>query len=358
MITIPLLLSIYELLTKRGVPSFAKYALSTMLVLVTGFRYNGGNDFFNYVDIYNKIEYSDTHVEFCFKQICFFLNWLGLGVHSLFLVCSLLTILPISYILKKNYSRFYCTGITLYLGTYIFFESWNTVRQAISMSFAALAVFAYHNGIPNKVRLGRNLTTILLFVIACLFHRSFVFILPFFVLITFNKIRVNILYTSALLIVTFFIGKAMNSVYGYIILLLPGSFSDSHYLNEIETRGVSTGFFQIYLCLSVIAISIYLKIKKKIVRRDIFVEKLYVLFLFGVCIYNFFMGFYIGLRFYWYFYLFIIFLLLEIFKNIERKYNFLIYFGFISTLLVFTYISLQTDYYKNVDIHINLFNTY
>lgn len=262
LIFIPLLLSFYELLSRKGVHDIVKYLVVAMLVFVTGFRYNGGSDFFNYSEIYNNF-YQIDYVEYGFIFICSVLNTIGLGVHAMYLTCSILTIMPFSYILRRFYPRFFCTGISLYLASFIFFESWNTMRQAITMSFTALAVYTYTRmHIRNKI-IKREWLAMLFILIAFLFHKSVFFVLPLFCLIIYKNIRPTILMTTILIVSTFVVGHLLSGVYSTLVLLLPHSQINTAYLDEIEMRGVSTGLFQIYLCLCTIAMSIYLKFKEK-----------------------------------------------------------------------------------------------
>ena len=142
-LTIFLMLLSFIELYNNGYSTKIKVVLILLLCFIMGFRYNVGNDYHNYVDIYENLDWYMDVFEPGYIFLCQFSQMLNLTYQFPFFICSLLTVLPIAFLVNKTIPKMFCTSMTVYVLSYVYFEAMNTVRQAVAMS-AFLLVFYFY----------------------------------------------------------------------------------------------------------------------------------------------------------------------------------------------------------------------
>lgn len=157
-----------------------------MLIMLIGCREDVGTDYNSYIYYYNFIsnlnfnELSIVDWEYGALFIFKLTSILFKSSKAIMIVLAILTIYPI-YKLNKLYDYKYLPYSVL---TYCFIFlpfSMNGMRQAIAMSFIALAV--------GYLMKEENVKSILLIIIAYLFHKSAIIVIPYLALFMIKKGR-------------------------------------------------------------------------------------------------------------------------------------------------------------------------
>lgn len=140
-------------------------------------RYGIGTDYFNYVDIYNKIcgmSFFEALKNYDFIQVVFsnLMNLLRLGPQSIFFLYSSLTIISVNLIIVDVFCKkdqiFIASSAYLFL---FYGASFNTMRQSLAIIVAAGAILAALKKDFKKA--------IYLTILASLVHISSLIIVPF-----------------------------------------------------------------------------------------------------------------------------------------------------------------------------------
>ena len=217
-----------------------------------GFRYNVGNDYHNYVDIYENLDWYMDVFEPGYILLCQFSQKLNLTYQFPFFICSLLTVLPIAFLVNKTIPRMFCTSMTVYVLSYVYFEAMNTVRQAVAMS-AFLLVFYFYIIKEQKLK------ALLALIFGALFHKSILIIAFLAFVISKFRDKFNIKLCLILLLGSFVIGHCLQSFFDAISGLTMLLGLNSNYMDVFEERGVASGTFQIYLNISALYLLIFNK---------------------------------------------------------------------------------------------------
>lgn len=176
-----------------------EYFFSVLLIsFIVGFRYDVGNDWVGYVDIFNYIgsdtslSFEDQYYEFVFFYINRIIFQLGLSYNWMFFSMAFFSWY---FIYKSLPNKLIPLFIFFIFTNEYFFWSMNGVRQ-----FAALSIWAY----SIKFLISREKYYYFFFVfIASLFHNSAFFLLLFYFLpIVYNKKLFLILYLVSLFLGT------------------------------------------------------------------------------------------------------------------------------------------------------------
>ena len=108
-----------------------------ILVVISGFRYNVGQDYIGYAFYYNEQPFLDEsigmEIEYGFILLVNLLNGLELGVWSYFLISALITYTLLFYSFKR-YRHLLYLGVFFFITYGFYFFTFNGVRQAIAMS--------------------------------------------------------------------------------------------------------------------------------------------------------------------------------------------------------------------------------
>ena len=148
--------------------------------------------------------------------------WLGWGYQGVLAIVGLLTIIPVSYVIKRT-----CINkrlsLAVYYGMCYVFISYNLMRQMIAVSFALLAMYFYIN---------KNLKYAIFWLIAgFLFHESIIFIIP---VALFLKLDVKYSKVVVLVFISFLCGILLSNQFFFIVsgqyakyLMRPSGFRSS-----------------------------------------------------------------------------------------------------------------------------------
>lgn len=345
-LTIFLMLLSFIELYNNGYSTKIKVVLILLLCFIMGFRYNVGNDYHNYVDIYENLDLYMDVFEPGYIFLCQFSQILNLTYQFPFFICSLLTVLPIAFLVNKTIPKMFCTSMTVYVLSYVYFEAMNTVRQAVAMS-AFLLVFYFYIIKEQKLK------ALLALIFGALFHKSILIIAFLAFIISKFRDKFNIKLCLILLLGSFVIGHCLQSFFDAISALTMLLGLNSNYMDVFEERGVASGTFQIYLNISALYLLIFNKKQfSPKNRRNQIIALFYVA---GIVIYNVFISFYIGLRFYWYFYLFLILVIPNLLKKRKIKIRPLFFIALVLIITIYTFVSLQSKYYIDYNMNFSLF---
>ena len=345
-LTIFLMLLSFIELYNNGYSTKIKVVLILLLCFIMGFRYNVGNDYHNYVDIYENLDWYMDVFEPGYIFLCQFSQILNLTYQFPFFICSLLTVLPIAFLVNKTIPKMFCTSMTVYVLSYVYFEAMNTVRQAVAMS-AFLLVFYFYIIKEQKLK------ALLALIFGALFHKSILIIAFLAFIISKFRDKFNIKLCLILLLGSFVIGHCLQSFFDAISALTMLLGLNSNYMDVFEERGVASGTFQIYLNISALYLLIFNKKQfSPNNRRNQIIALFYVA---GIVIYNVFISFYIGLRFYWYFYLFLILVIPNLLKKRKIKIRPLFFIALVLIITIYTFVSLQSKYYIDYNMNFSLF---
>lgn len=345
-LTIFLMLLSFIELYNNGYSTKIKVVLILLLCFIMGFRYNVGNDYHNYVDIYENLDWYMDVFEPGYILLCQFSQKLNLTYQFPFFICSLLTVLPIAFLVNKTIPKMFCTSMTVYVLSYVYFEAMNTVRQAVAMS-AFLLVFYFYIIKEQKLK------ALLALIFGALFHKSILIIAFLAFIISKFRDKFNIKLCLILLLGSFVIGHCLQSFFDAISGLTMLLGLNSNYMDVFEERGVASGTFQIYLNISALYLLIFNKKQfSPKNRRNQIIALFYVA---GIVIYNVFISFYIGLRFYWYFYLFLILVIPNLLKKRKIKIRPLFFIALVLIITIYMFVSLQSKYYIDYNMNFSLF---
>lgn len=322
---------------------FSKVFIVLLLVAISGFRFEVGDDYNNYLPIFKYPD--DYSLEPGFLLIVYFVKSIGLSPQAAFFLTSVLVIVPLAWFINKIIPQYFVTGLSTYVFTFIYFEGMNTIRQAIAMTIMLIAICSF---IQNRQRL----SFILMVLFAACFHASamVIGILAWFVIV-YSTEDLNERFFFLSLVFSFIAGFFILS---FVDLLanLSSVFGYANYLNYLEQRGVNSGIFHYFLNVFACYILLFSYFKKEFL--SFFEKSVIKMVLVSVILYNFFFNFYIGLRLYWYFYLFMVFLLPTVMKYLEKRVRFLSYSMLICIFIAYTIISLGTDFYSNYRYSLNM----
>ena len=345
-LTIFLMLLSFIELCNNGYSTKIKVVLILLLCFIMGFRYNVGNDYHNYVDIYENLDWYMDVFEPGYIFLCQFSRKLNLTYQFPFFICSLLTVLPIAFLVNKTIPKMFCTSMTVYVLSYVYFEAMNTVRQAVAMSAFLLVYYFY-------IIKEQKLKALLALIFGALFHKSILIIAFFAFIISKFRDKFNIKLCLMLLLGSFVIGQCLQSFFDAISGLTMLLGLNSNYMDVFEERGVASGTFQIYLNFSALYLLIFNEKQfSQKNRRNQIIALFYVA---GIVIYNVFISFYIGLRFYWYFYLFLILVIPNLLKERKIKIRPLFFVALVLIITIYTFVSLQSKYYIDYNMNFSLF---
>src|SRR5574344_647169 len=170
---------------------------AVLLILLLGLRYYVGTDYGSYVYIFNEISalgynelFSFTDTEIGHTIICKLVYSLGLNYQAVFMIYAILTI----YFLYRTMDRLKINK-SLFLLTYllmVFPYSFNIMRQSLAMVIILYSLtYLFDN---NRFK------SLFLLLVACLFHKPALIVLPIYLCHLFIKKRK---YRNFILIITY-----------------------------------------------------------------------------------------------------------------------------------------------------------
>ncbi|MBM7037698.1 EpsG family protein [Vibrio ulleungensis] len=258
-----------------------KYALLLVLILFLGLRHYVGTDFPAYVDSFKSIDLG--LVKFQGKEIGFtYINYMlkfffGLNYQSVFLFCSFITIAFISSTLSSFNSRFiYAFGLFLYVFSGFYTQSFNIVRQAMSM---AIAIYSL-----RYVNERKFFSFYFFVVLSMLFHTTSVVFLPLYYI---YRIKLSRKFLYGILAFAFIVKSYIFSALIYILNLL--NLRYIYFLNPGEDNVTSgTGLMQYVTLIMLLVAILYIdKIENKYL---IYFKVFYLYVLFNLVFFDFMLG--------------------------------------------------------------------
>ena len=171
------------------------WMLITLLFLVSALRYEVGQDYNHWIDVYNWIMNGDkggNYVEIGYKYLNILIQSIPLlNEYALFVITSAFIVFGFGYIIYKNVEKkYWFLSIFMFICSGIFFASLNLVRQYIAIVIVSFGIIS--------LKKNNYILFILSVILATLFHTSALIMLGFlaFYLIfrkqTFNKMLICI----------------------------------------------------------------------------------------------------------------------------------------------------------------------
>lgn len=147
---------------------------------------------------------------------------LGWGYQGVIAIASLLTILPVVYVIEKKGGN-KCFSLAIYYGLYLILFSFNMVRQCIAISFVLLAAYLFSE---NK-----KMRSIIVVCLAIMFHNTALFTL---IALLFLRIKWNLNRVALCQILTLLMGIVINDRVFFVI--------SGHYASNLLYKDGYTGF--------------------------------------------------------------------------------------------------------------------
>lgn len=195
------------------------------LIGLAGYRdLNVGSDTINYFYIF-KGQIVGSDLEFLFEWLVKFVENIGEDFSFLLLLLSLLSVVPIGYVIYK-YSHNYFFSLFVYTSLFFYFNSFNIVRQSIAVGFCLVAYYFLEQRKYKRY--------ILVVLIGFLFHRSAILALLLYPLLMININKKIIYFTTVLSLLL-----STTGVFTKIISVL-GFFGDK-YLAYSSLIGIKDG---------------------------------------------------------------------------------------------------------------------
>lgn len=323
-----------------------KLIVLLLVVMFSGLRFNIGDDFANYTYIYDKGA-GYERVEPGFRLIVDVLNYIGCSQQMFFLIASTLSIVPILLTVNRNYPQYFYTSVATYVLSYTYFEGMNTVRQAIAMAVIFCSFCSY----IKKPQLTKY---ILLGALATLIHlSSAVIVLVGWFIIRNSKEKMKSFKSLLILGMSFVLGYFISAFFhqlDYLSVLI--GYQD--YMDKFEQRGVSGGTFHLVLNFFAVLLIYFMAKKGRLFNHfELVVVRL---FFYSIIIYNFFFNFFIGLRFYWYFFAFLVFVIPIVLSKINKQSRPLVFIFVMGVFALYTIVTLNgSACYNPYNYNFNLF---
>lgn len=261
------------------------YFLSFVLILMSGLRRDVGTDtIYGYKELFSYIKHGynvSGYIEYGWIILNKISIKCGFGYNGVLLFSAALSIFPIMVVVRQSKVN-PLFALAIYYGMYLYFHSFNMIRQCIAMSLCILSFHYYLNSFKLKA--------LLWFCLAFLFHESS---LCFLVIIPFLKVKLSINTVSFLLILTIVIGYFGAK----FLLFFTGDYS--HYFNPNSSFGFRKNTFVILLMTVLANIVFFFMVfcNPKMLKNEPYLH----LLLLGYCCMNVTMCFGLGTRLMFYF---------------------------------------------------------
>lgn len=289
------------------------WALITGIFLVSAFRYDVGQDYQHWTDVYEWIKEglpAGNYVEIGYRFLNAFIQILPFShVYLLFIVTSAFIIFGFGYLIYKNVDKkYWFLAVFIFIGSGIFFASLNLVRQYVAVVITTL-------GIPFLLK-KKYAIFILFTLLATLFHTSALIMIAFMIFYLLFKEQKHhkaliVIYALSIL----FMIVDLRQIIGWFQFMIPERwrwYLQSEFLTD---RNYSAIVKQ--LVPNAILIFVLWKRKEMIEKNkinDIFILMLFV----NVVITNCFYGVLVLLRLSYFFDVSLVFIVPVIFELLEQ----------------------------------------
>lgn len=200
-----------------------------LLFIFAALRFNYGNDYQSYLNIFNAIHY-EKDVTYKSQFLFWILNLLMPNYYLLVALSSLFFVYSISFLLNKNLKRSHIVyGLFfLLINPYVYLINLSALRQSIAISYYVFAVyFAFK----------RKIIPYLLFVLfAIMNHTSAIILVPFYFICNeknISVVKVVILFTLL------FLSLIFNQQFNFIVVQILEKLELSKYTQYIDNSGNS-----------------------------------------------------------------------------------------------------------------------
>lgn len=292
-----------------------------IFTLFFGLRYNVGIDYMSYynnaaLNLWNKPQHGTKELfEPCFRALYAIGSFFDLPANTIFLLGGFLIYLFL-FLGIKNYSDSVLLSLFIFVGTGLYFFSFNEFRQFIAV---CIVFWGYKFCVERKF-----IKWILLVFFAMLFHKSAFIVFPMYFLakFKFRKLSVNIALIATLVLKKIGMLDFLCKVLSY----LPGHFSDyAETLKWLSKSGGSGIVGYLYFLM------LFAANNSKF--RTVFFEERKMrtfsnVFLFGAVFVNIFADIYMVVRLMEYFLISVV-IFFPVFIKISRKNKYLYIFSFL-----------------------------
>lgn len=288
-----------------------------LLFFISAIRYNVGQDYKHWVDVYTWIEKGypgGGYVEIGYRYLNIIIQKIPfLNVYFLYAITSAFIIFCIGYVIKKNVdTKYWFISVFIFIGSGIFFATLNLVRQYIAIIIILL-------GLPFLVD-KKYIKFCIMIVLGGLFHTSSFIMLPFMIFyMIFHDYKNHKVLTIIYIFSLLFIVIDIRQIMGALSFIIPERWKWYLESEFLTNRNYSAVVKQLVPNLLLIFAMLN---RKKVIENN---EKnnMYILMLYiNVIITNCFYGVLVLLRFSYFFdisLVFIIPLILEILKDYDPK---------------------------------------
>lgn len=257
---------------------FTAFCLILFMFIISGLRYNVGDDFLNYEIMYNdpsNIRNSFTEPIWSYISLLFH----NMGLSSIAWFCFTSFIINFFFIsgIRKLSKNFYLSVAFYIAMPHLFLESFNIVRQFVAMSI----IFRFSYLFFQK----KYWKFVIIILLSSCFHKSAVLTIPLFFMSLINFPNIF------LILIVFFCFLLRYSFLPIIIKIVTNVSMYSGYVNELVSSESSSGIYA-YVLLFVCLFIIFCFRKPK--SREINILK--NLSLMSFCIYLLFYTFQAGQR--------------------------------------------------------------
>lgn len=226
--------------------NYIDFVLIFFMIAIAGFRDGIGTDYNMYKSFYfYPDQIAAKKVEWGFIELIkISQNMFGERYYLFFLICSILTILPIYYIFKEK-SSYPAFSLLLFISLGFYTLSFNMVRQCIAIAIAFYAL---------KYIEERKLIKYCFFIgVACLFHMTALIMLPMYFL---ANIEIKKSTLKKFFVISLFAGILFNPIFSYVVNHIP-QYEMYRTYNSVEA-GIGT-----YLVDLIYLLMIWFVISKK-----------------------------------------------------------------------------------------------
>lgn len=204
----------------------SRIALFLTLFIPASIRYGVGADYYNYIGIFRNIDAAPQEIGWI--ALNKLISLLGLSEQFVFVFSAFLIYFPICFVIKR---KDIFLAVLFYIVLLFYFKSYNTLRQAIAVSFIICSVTNFEE---------KNiLKTIFWLVLACMFHISAVLMFPLLIL---QSIRIK---RRSLLIILTLLGVLFIVRYNVLTIALSlaekAGFRYARYANTLYAEKTTLG---------------------------------------------------------------------------------------------------------------------
>ena len=202
------------------------------------FRYGIGNDYYSYINIFNRAAYVDwkscfsDDIEFGYMLLCKVVSLFTTNYRVMHGIMAFLILAPTGYTIAK-YSKNVWLSCHLYLCLTFYYSSMNFIRQtmAATMLFVAYRLFIERKTVPFLI----------VVLLASTIHSSVLIMIPIYLIIAYVKPTTKVLSGGMAILILLYLTS--NAILEKISELLP------RYSGYLNTKYIQNGLGQQYLII-------------------------------------------------------------------------------------------------------------